>query len=141
MSNMIRTAIAGLALAGSSIALGGLARGQDEPKPTGPDERPAAQETVPAAETPAVPAGPKTYPPFRRVPSFFGQVGLSDQQRSEIYVLRGRYRAEIYELERQIEELKRKEITECETILTDSQRKLLNQLRDLKGPRSASDGN
>jgi hypothetical protein len=118
-------------------ALVTMARAQDDPKPPGT----TVQETEPAADSPVIPDGPKTYPPFRRVPSYFGQVGLSIQQRSDIYVLRGRYQAEITALKQRIEDLSRQEMAECEAILTEAQRKLLVQLRDVKRPQSTSSGN
>lgn len=139
MPRMFRAMFAALVLAGSSGFVAVSARAQDDPKPGKPADQPAAAEAAPASDDAAAPATPRTYPPFRRLPTYFGMVGVSDQQKMDIYSVRGRYRAEIYELERRIEELKRKEITECESILTQAQRKLLDQLRIARGaPTSTS---
>lgn len=85
-----------------------------------PDDAPAAQEEKTVR---------KTYPQFRRVPTYFAQVGLSDQQRNEIYTIRGMYQAQIEELSQQILELKTQEMAECEAILTEAQKRLLDQRR------------
>ncbi|QDV32382.1 hypothetical protein [Tautonia plasticadhaerens] len=123
-----RSTCATALLAGSALLAGMSGHAQDEPTPSPPI-------------TPGTNGSEKTFPPYRRVPSYFGQVGLSDQQKADIYALRGRYRAELSELERQIEEMKRREMEECESVLTDSQRKLLTQLRDAKRPQSSVSGN
>jgi hypothetical protein len=66
---------------------------------------------------------------YRRVPPYFGQVGLTPDQRERIYSIRGEYQGQIAELKRQLAELQRQEIAECEAVLTDAQRKLLEQRR------------
>ena len=105
------------------------AREEEEPIDSG---RADQAEAAPAGAPTSEPTAPKTYPPYRRVPRYFGQIGLSPNQKGEIYILRGRYRAEIYELERRIEELKEQEMAECQSVLTDAQVKLLEHLRDAK---------
>lgn len=109
----------------------------DEPKPAAPVAPPAAQSV--ADEQPTSVA-PKTYPPYRRVPSNFGKVGLSNQQREDIYIIRGRYQTEIAELKARIDELSRKEMDECETVLTEAQRKLLDQFRAVSRPALLGSG-
>ncbi|CAN5663512.1 hypothetical protein BH23PLA1_BH23PLA1_23840 [soil metagenome] len=85
-----------------------------------PDEAPPAQEEKTTR---------KTYPQYRRVPTYFAQVGLSDQQRNEIYTIRGMYQSQIDEFNQQILQLKAQEMGECEAILTEAQKKLLDQRR------------
>ena len=106
-----------------------LAAARDEPK-------------TPDADAPEhAAAAARTYTPYRRVPSYFGKVGLSGQQKEDIYVIRGRYRAEIAELERRVEELSRQEMEACRSVLTDAQRKLLDQIsRVSKSPAGGSGG-
>ncbi|RUL81239.1 SNARE domain-containing protein [Tautonia sociabilis] len=130
MLNSLRATAIALALVGSSIALGYSAGAQDDSKPPGTVDRPA-QEGTPS----------KTYPPYRRLPTYFGLVGVSDQQKQDIYAIRGRYREEIAALEQRIQELKRQELSECEAVLTEAQQKLLNQIRAARGGRSDSSGN
>jgi Spy/CpxP family protein refolding chaperone len=74
-------------------------------------------------------AAPRAYNPSRRVPAFFGQVGLTPSQREQIYSIRGKYYDQIADLKQQIEDLEAKEDTDCAGVLTDSQRKLLDSLR------------
>ncbi|WP_152053689.1 hypothetical protein [Tautonia marina] len=111
-----------------------------------------AQEDTPKPATPAAPAAadagddqptaeaPKTYPPYRRVPSNFGKVGLSNQQREDIYIIRGRYQSEIAELKARIEMLSQKEMDECVSVLTEAQRKLLDQIRAASRPALLGSG-
>jgi Spy/CpxP family protein refolding chaperone len=84
---------------------------------------------VSAQEAGAAAAKPRAYNPSRRVPAFFGQVGLTPSQREQIYSIRGKYYEQAAELKRQIEELEAKEDTDCAGVLTDSQRQLLDTLR------------
>ena len=65
-----------------------------------------------------------------RVPPLFSQVGLTSEQREQIYAVRERYLDKINALRKQIDDLQATEVTECETVLTPAQRKLLNSLRD-----------
>ena len=77
---------------------------------------------------------------FRRVPPYFGQIGLTPDQRERVYEIRGVYQATIADLKRQIEESQAAELAECEDVLTDAQRKLLENRRASSrrptGPRS-----
>jgi len=77
-----------------------------------------------------------TAPPYRRVPRYFGRIGLTPRQKEQIYVIRGGYRARIAELERTIERLRQEEMEHCESVLTETQRELLQQMRAASQPRS-----
>lgn len=105
----------------------------DDPKP--PTPVPVVID-APADSEPA-----RTFPPYRRVPSQFGKVGLSNQQKEDIYIIRSRYQSEITELKARIESLARQEMTECEAILTEAQRKLLDQIRAASRPPQLGSGN
>ena len=120
MSNHFRPIIAALAITAATLSWS-LTTTADDSLAT--HQGPAsAVET--AASTPTI-----TAPPYRRVPDNFGKIGLSTQQREDIYAIRGQYRAELAELQQRIEELENNEMSECEAVLTDSQRTLLQQLR------------
>ena len=121
MSIRTRLLAAGLVLS-ATVALPLMA--QEEPALSAPPQ------DAPAAQGKTV---PKTYPQYRRVPTYFAQLGLSEQQRIEIYTLRGGYQARIQELDRQILELKAQEMAECESVLTEAQKKLLDQRRAASG--------
>jgi hypothetical protein len=126
-----RSASVTLAVAGAIALMTAKTRAQEpEPKPTSTTTPPAPAVAPDPAESPA----PKTVTPYRRVPSYFGRVGLSNQQREDIYVIRGRYQAEIAELRARIEALTRQEMDECESVLTEAQRRLLQQFRTAARP-------
>lgn len=78
------------------------------------------------ADTPAV---GRRNDPARRVPDFFGQIGLTPEQREAIYKIRARHQAKIAELEKQIAEIQAQEVNECEGMLTEAQKQLLAQRR------------
>ena len=65
--------------------------------------------------------------PRRRLPNYFGQIGISDRQRERIYTLQGEYNSQIDDLQARIDELKAERDTEIEAVLTDAQR---NRLED-----------
>ncbi|WP_435011521.1 hypothetical protein P12x_002834 [Tundrisphaera lichenicola] len=65
----------------------------------------------------------------RRVPDYFGQIGLTEQQRGDIYSILGKRYEAIEALEKKIADEKAGMITECEGVLTDVQKKLLDNLR------------
>lgn len=67
--------------------------------------------------------------PIRRVPIHFGQVGLSPSQRERIYEIRTRNHQRIEALLQEIARLEASELTECEAVLTEAQRRLLAQRR------------
>lgn len=75
---------------------------------------------------------------LRRVPPFFGQVGITPDQREQIYTIRGEYDQKISELTRQLEELKSREMAECESVLTPAQQQLLTQLRAARSNRATA---
>jgi hypothetical protein len=83
------------------------------------------------------PAARKTIDQARRVPPYFGQIGLSTEQREQIYKIREKRQHEILALYKQIEEIQGLEMTECEGVLTDAQKKLLAQRRE--AAKSVSD--
>jgi hypothetical protein len=88
-----------------------------------------AQEPAPkpAGETPK-PAARK-FDPARRVPDYFGQIGLTPDQRETIYGARAPHIARIEALEAQIVEARKAMQQECEAVLSPAQLQLLNQRR------------
>jgi Spy/CpxP family protein refolding chaperone len=116
----------GTALAAASfVALGLIPLLAQEPKgPTGPDAA-------------AVRGNDNGY--SRRVPRHFGQLGLTPEQKEEIYKIQGNSQAKLDALQRQIDEIKAKALTDCEAVLTPEQKKLLEHRRD--AARSAKPAN
>ena len=86
-----------------------------------------AQE--PATPKPAEPAVKKRYDSARRVPDYFGQIGLTTEQRASIYGIQSKRSEKIEELEKQIATQKAEMLVECEGTLTEIQKKLLDNLR------------
>jgi hypothetical protein len=76
---------------------------------------------------------PKGNPTVRRVPPYFGQVGLSPQQREMIYSIRGKYAGRAADLKRQLEQLQQQEMAECESVLNPTQRTQLAERRAASG--------
>ncbi len=64
-----------------------------------------------------------------RVPAYFGQVGLSSEQKDKIYGIQGQYNEQIGALKKQINDLTSKRDAEVEAVLTDAQKKQLDELR------------
>lgn len=62
----------------------------------------------------------------RRVPSYFGQIGLTPEQRESIYKIRSGHQQKILDLQKQIADAQAAMLVECETVLTDAQKKLLD---------------
>lgn len=84
----------------------------------------------PATPAPAqAPAAKKTYDPARRVPPYFGQIGLSQEQREEIYKLRGKYLTQIADLEKQLAATRASMLADCEKLLSDTQKQMLETRR------------
>jgi hypothetical protein len=67
----------------------------------------------------------RTFDPTHRVPRYFGDIGLTTDQRAEIYKIQAKHMPKIQDLEKQIDELRAKMVAECETVLTDSQKQML----------------
>jgi TolA-binding protein len=77
----------------------------------------------------ALPVTKRVYDPSRRVPDFFGQIGLTPVQKEDVYKIRAKHQKQIDELEKQVAKLRSEMVTECETVLTDTQKELLANLR------------
>lgn len=71
----------------------------------------------------------KANDPSRRVPPFFGQIGLSPDQKEEIYKIRAKHQEKIDALEKQIDAIRGEMLTECESKLTESQKQALENRR------------
>jgi hypothetical protein len=89
-----------------------------------------AQESGRAqVDTRAKKTGKRTMDPTRRVPNYFGQLGLSETQKESIYKIQSKHQPRIDVLERQLEDLRAQMMKECESVLTDAQKKMLTERR------------
>ena len=97
----------------------------------------ARDDTAKPAPTtaPAAAAKPKA-DSSRRVPNHFGQVGLTLEQREAIYKIRKAHQEKVDALKAQIAEADAKSMAECEAVLTETQRKLLENLRASAGSKA-----
>ncbi len=91
------------------------------------DQTTGAQE--PAASKPTDPPVKKKQDPARRVPPYFGQIGLTPEQKATIYGIQGKRQEKIEALEKQIAIEKAEMLAQCEGTLTEIQKKLLDNLR------------
>ncbi len=89
----------------------------------------AAQEPAKADDAAKPAAAKKAVDPSRRVPPFFGQIGLSPEQKEEIYKVRGKHQEKIDALEKQIATIRGEMMAECESKLTDTQKQALESRR------------
>ncbi|WP_422929745.1 hypothetical protein [Singulisphaera sp. PoT] len=86
-----------------------------------------------ASQPPAAsaPIPKRTYNPARRVPDYFGQLGLTPEQKEAVYEIRGKHYAKINELQQEITRLQASMLAECEGVLTDLQKQRLHERRQL----------
>ena len=92
-------------------------------------DEPAAPKPAEAPAKPAATAVRKGYDPARRVPPHFAKVGLTQEQRELIYKARAEHLAQIDRLRRELQEQQAKMMAASEGVLTDVQRKLLDEHR------------
>jgi Spy/CpxP family protein refolding chaperone len=97
------------------FALGGLLSG-DEPK----------KETPPPVKGRA------------SLPQNWNKLGLTDEQKQQIYATRDEYRGKIAVLQAQIKDLQRQERRDLEKVLTDAQKQRLREILAEKAPASGS---
>ena len=98
---------------------------------------PAAKKAVEKQDKAAsAPAAKEKADPSRRVPNYFGQIGLTPEQRESIYKVRKTHQDRIDVLKKQIADAEVQSLRECEAVLTDVQRNLLDNIRN-GGPKAA----
>src|SRR5579883_1223102 len=90
-----------------------------------------AQDTgsTKTSEKSATPPAKRVVDPSRRVPDYFGQIGLTPEQKETIYKIQAKHLKKIDELEKQIREVKDQMLLECEGVLNDTQKQLLEHRR------------
>jgi TolA-binding protein len=91
-----------------------------------PAQEPSA---APASRKPAATTAQRSFDPARRVPTYFGQVGLTPQQRESVYQVQAKEMKRIDELQKQIVEIRADMVKQCEALLSPTQKQLLEQRR------------
>lgn len=77
-----------------------------------------------------------------RLPNYYGQIGLSEEQRTQIYGIQSKYRMQLQDLQKQINELRQKQDAEISAVLTKEQSaKLEKTLADVQKRREAQKKN
>lgn len=72
-----------------------------------------------------------------RLPANYAKIGLSEDQKKKIYDLQSKYEGQIDVLEKQIVDLKAKQASEVEAVLTDVQKKSLQDANEESKRKSA----
>lgn len=117
----MRAIILSLVFFASSFAVSNIVVGQ-EPKPT-------TKQDAKDKET------PKTEPKTKLkgfLPTYYGQLGLTDEQKQKVYGVRNKAEEEINKLEAQIKALREKSTKDCHEILTTEQKKKLEDILKMK---------
>jgi hypothetical protein len=73
------------------------------------------------------------------LPTHYKRLGLSDEQKENVYKIRGRYKARIDALTKQIRDLQKEERTKLEEVLTEAQKTRLKELRAGETAQPAKD--
>lgn len=107
----------GLALAVAWSLSGTLVACAQEPEAGEPAAQTAKQET----------RTPEPKPIRGRLPDHYGKLGISQEQRTQIYEIQADYRAKMTALQEQIAKLEMQEVQDVEEVLTDEQ---LEELRE-----------
>ena len=72
-----------------------------------------------------------------RLPRYYGQIGLSDEQREKVYEIQRTYREQIDELRKQLKAIEAKQKEEISEVLTEEQKaKLAELIGEPKNKRS-----
>ena len=96
--------------------------------PAAAEESAQSKAAVPTAK-PEAPVARKGYDPVRRVPPHFATVGLTAEQREQIYQVRAQHLQQIDRLRRELREQQARMMAESEGVLTDAQKTLLDEHR------------
>jgi Spy/CpxP family protein refolding chaperone len=77
----------------------------------------------------------KTDPPVKgRLPTYWNKLGLTDEQKQKVFKVIADNHEKTAALEKQLKDLKDKEKTDLEAVLTDDQKKHLRELISSKAP-------
>lgn len=86
--------------------------------------------TLVVAQPPATPSDPSTQPRRKPLPTYFGMLGVSDEQRAQLYDVQDSYEQRLEKLRNELKELVRERDRKMETLLTSGQKLRLKELRE-----------
>lgn len=72
----------------------------------------------------------------RQLPANWAKLGLSAEQKSKVYEVQEKYKSQIEALQKQINDLRKKERSDMEGVLTDGQKTRLREILLEKAPGS-----
>jgi len=118
--------------------VGGLTSAQEKGASGKPAEKPAEKLSAEklSKESPPKESAAKSASSRRRLPRYYGKLGLSEAQREKIYGVQEKHAAEIEKLEKQLADLKEKQEADCRKVLTADQKKQLTETVDSAKTRS-----
>lgn len=87
--------------------------------------KPAAKASKEAAAKSADKGAATAKDGKRRLPRYYGRLGLSEAQREKIYGVQSQYESDIDKLEKQLADLKSRQEADCRKVLNADQKKQL----------------
>ncbi|MDR3638120.1 MAG: hypothetical protein P4L84_30220 [Isosphaeraceae bacterium] len=97
-----------------------------------------AQEAAAPKPAENAPKAKRSGDASRRVPDYFGDIGLSAEQKESIYKIREKHQSKIADLLKQVAAARKDELAECETVLSDTQKQFLEQRRRAAAEKKAA---
>ena len=76
--------------------------------------------------------------PEGRLPSNYGKIGLTDEQRAQVYAIHDRFEVEINDLEKKLADVKAKQTAEYEAVLNGNQKESLKTLNEETKSKASS---
>ena len=129
-----------VAVSSTAIGIGGTAslaaqEQKEPPTKTGKSTASGTVQSTPASDD----RTPVTKPAVKgRLPNNYAKLGVSTDQRKEIYTIQARLRLQIAALEKQIVQLKLEESRQVQAVLNDEQRQMLEKLEAAARERRVS---
>jgi hypothetical protein len=74
-----------------------------------------------------------------QLPPNWGKLGLSDKQKQDVYKVQADYKDKMADLEKQLKDLKAKQKTDMEKVLTKEQKDRLREILGAKAPDDKKD--
>jgi hypothetical protein len=93
---------------------------------------PADDDEAPAPKAKSARSAPD---PTHRVPTYFGGLSLTAEQKESIYELEAKYQPQIQEAEKKADDLRERLMADCEDVLTPAQKRALVEARQAAADR------
>lgn len=113
----------------------GAQEARTKPSPAKAKPSASARKAAEDDEAPKAKAKGKSARPSRRLPTYYGGLNLTDEQKESIYEIEAKYQPEIQDLEKQADALRERLASECEDVLTAVQKRALADTRQSASER------